>query len=158
MIYSLALLASAALAQNCVYAPPQFHMTDNNLQGNFTLALDSQPKGDVTVFMSAPGLSFDKCRIVFTQQNYLDPVIVNVAGVPVFSGATSASFNVTARIFTSPTNFTDTTYNVQREVESAGTYSSLGDPHFTTLDGYAFSQQSIGYKSLFWHPVFLITI
>lgn len=94
-------------------------------------ALSSKPSGPVSVTFTASGLTFDKCTLSFTPDDWNIPQTVNVTPVLVASSGT-VNVNIQSRV-TSGSGACGTgkteLFPVVRKVSSLLTCLSTGDPH-----------------------------
>jgi hypothetical protein len=135
------------------FDPPQLTLKDAVLSNQFKVRLNGKPSGTTaTVFLNGPGLKFSNCSLEFTQENFAQWKTVSVQGVPVFESMADADSNISARLFTTLETKIDVAYTVKREISPAGVCTSIADPHYVLLDGYAVDHMGKGYFILLDHP------
>ena len=154
----LAFLVASAFAQKPVFEPASLHLSDRNIDSKFSISLDSEPEGPVSVYLNSPGMTFDKCQLTFDATNYNVTQEVSAAGVPIFENTADLETEIKARTFIGNENYEDSLLPVTRETIQAGSFSVHGDPHYTGLDGQSYDFQGTGFFKLLSHPDFEIEV
>ncbi|KAJ3255009.1 hypothetical protein HK103_006711 [Boothiomyces macroporosus] len=141
------LVAATALLE---FDPPILNLQDTVLGSSFRTRMLKKPTSNVKVYFEAPGLTFSDCFVDISVDTFDQWKQITVAGVSVFEQRNAAGFNITARAFVDQT-FVDHELVCNRIVAPAGTCTSIGDPHFTTLNGLTYSQFGNGVFHLAQH-------
>ncbi|KAJ3316763.1 hypothetical protein HDV06_002895 [Boothiomyces sp. JEL0866] len=141
------LVAASALLE---FDPPTLTLQDTVLGSSFRTRMLKKPTSNVKVYFEAPGLAFSDCFVDISVDTFDHWRNISISGVSVFEQRNVTSFNITARAFVDQ-SFVDHGLACNRQVAPAGTCLSVGDPHFTTLNGLAYSQFGTGNYHLAYH-------
>ncbi|KAI8912739.1 hypothetical protein EDD86DRAFT_116553 [Gorgonomyces haynaldii] len=135
------------------FDPPTLNLLDSNKESIFKCRLKTKPTKDVRVFFEAPGLTFGNCSYVIPADKHDQYIEIPVRGVPVFVDRPGDDIVIKAKVDTPDQPYDETAqeYKGHRTYTKGGVCTSIGDPHYTTFDGYAVTRQGSGAYHLFDH-------